>query len=161
MTVVEEILDASNQEEVSIMLVNQNLDRSMKVYAYDRVAQIIFKPILDTKPGKIKRPTICNNLGSASTGVHFIRRKDIPTLKAKNDIGSKLIYKLGEQLTSDQTQRIHKLMRSYEMILATSYEDIKGSKIQHKHDIDVGDSKPIKQAPYKISLNARNGSKPK
>ena len=61
------------------------------------------------------------------------------TLKDSNKI-----YKLGANLTASQQNQIHQLMEEFRHVMASSFKDIKGSKLKYQHDVDTGDHKPIK-----------------
>jgi hypothetical protein len=60
----------------------------------------------------------------------------------------KYAYHLGSQLTPHQQEQIHALMRRYAVVLATSFEELKGADLKYQHQIDTGDHKPIKKSPY-------------
>ena len=54
------------------------------------------------------------------------------------------------KVTPEQKGRIDHIFKSYKSILATSFEDIKGSRLEHKHHIDTGNAKLIRRAPYHL-----------
>ena len=148
------VVDSGYRGEVKVILVNRNLDKALHIYAYDRIAQILFKPVLTNdliEVDQISKETPRGEKGFGSTGVHFVKRHDMETLDRKKDVGTKMLFKLGSQLTSDQAQSVNKLMRKYESVLAVSYSDIQGSTVQYNHDIDIGNHPPIRKAPYRLS----------
>ena len=68
---------------------------------------------------------------------------------------SKFAYHLGMKLTKPQQDEIHQVMKEFETILATSFEHIKGSNLQHEHAIETGDHKPIKISPYPMTAHKK------
>ena len=97
--------------------------------------------------------------GFGSTGVYAIKptKKKITEFEDGKGPEDKFAYKIGSHLTPRETSRINTLMHQYEDILAVSYEDIQGqgSISQHQHDIDIGDSKPIKQRLYPLPFHMK------
>ena len=155
LSVVGGLIDQKYQGEIRVILANLNHERTMQLTAYDRVAQIVFLPVLSGQLTEINSPTHKTSRGSkgfGSTGVNAIQKNKKVITEFQDGKGpeSKWAYKTGKQLTPDQENRIHSLMRKYSNVLATSFEEIKGSNIRHKHDIDTGDAEPIRQAPYPL-----------
>ena len=155
LSIIGGLIDQEYQGEIKVILVNLNQGRTMQLTAYDRIAQIIFIPVLNG-PLKVEEPptvkTPRGTQGFGSTGIHAIQKnkKIITEFQDGRGIESKWAYKTGEHLTPDQEKAIHRLMNKYSTTLATSFEEIKGSNILHKHDIDTGDAEPIRQAPYPL-----------
>ena len=56
---------------------------------------------------------------------------------------------------ASQQNQIHQLMEEFKHIMASSFEDIKGSKLKYQHDVDMGDHKPIKSWPYWAPVHYR------
>ena len=54
------------------------------------------------------------------------------TLKDSNET-----YKLGVNLTVSQQNQIHQLMEEFKHIMASSFEDIKGSTLKYQHVVDT------------------------
>src|SRR5690349_4952694 len=155
LSVIGGLIDQEYQGEIRVILVNLNQERTMQLTAYDRIAQIIFIPVLSgplrvEDPPTIKTPR--GTQGFGSTGIHAVQKnkKIITEFQDGKGVESKWAYKTGKHLTSDQEKTIHQLMNEYSNTLATSFEEIKGSNILHKHDIDTGDAEPIRQAPYPL-----------
>jgi dUTPase len=157
------VIDSGYEDEIKIILVNLNRDKPIRIHAYDRIAQIIIKPIWMGKmieatspiPGTSSR----GKGGFGSTGVYAIKptKKKITEFEDGKGPEDKFAYKIGSHLSQQETSKIHVLMHQYKDILAISYEDIQGqgSISQHQHDIDIGDSKPIKQRPYPLPFHMK------
>src|SRR4051812_47362630 len=64
-------------------------------------------------------------------------------------------YKIGANLTKEQKQIIKKIMQEYEDRLVTNFDAIISLTPTCIHDVDIGDAKPIKKAPYRIPYQYR------
>jgi hypothetical protein len=62
---------------------------------------------------------------------------------------------MGPQLTKKEEEQIQEIMTEYEDIMALKHTDIRKEAI-YLHDIDTGDHRPIKEAPYPLSPNYRS-----
>jgi len=69
------------------------------------------------------------NQGFRSTGINAVHPKKITEFDDRKGVESKFSYKLGERLTNNQKLRVYQLLEEFEPILATSFEDIKGSNL--------------------------------
>ena len=58
-------------------------------------------------------------------------------------------YKVNPELLPEQDRKVKALMKEYEDIIAISYADLPHETV-YEHDIDTGDSKPLRAVPYKI-----------
>ena len=65
----------------------------------------------------------------------------------------KFTYKLGAQLTRNQEDQIHSLMKGYKEVLAVEFSEIKDSKIKFTHVIDTQGNPPKKSVPYKTLIH--------
>jgi len=138
-------------------LVNRNLDRPITIQAYDRIIQLIPIAIhtnlsINGKSSHSTRRT----QGFGSTGINAVHPKRITEYQDGKGIESKFAYNLGKRLTSQQKSLIHQLMKEFKPILATSFEDIKGSNLHHEHAIDTGSQRPIKINPYPMTAHKKD-----
>ena len=143
------VIDSGYEGEIIAILTNRNPDRPVIIQAYDRIVQLIPIAIL-TGPMEGKKPQRSTK-GFGSTGINAVHPKKITEFFDGKGVESKFAYNLGERLNHQQREEIHKLMRKFEPILATSFEDIKGSNLRHQHAIDTGDHRPIKINPYPMT----------
>jgi hypothetical protein len=77
-------------------------------------------------------------------------KKEITEVKHEQQKTDKQGYTIGVQLTEQQTNQLKMLLKQYEDIMATTFEDIRVSPPKYYHDIDTGDAKPIKSRPYQV-----------
>src|SRR5215212_1783096 len=105
--------------------------------------QIIIIPILNTPWKEVSKleSSSRQDRGFGSTGVN------------KAETKNKHTYQVGEECTKNQEKQIRKLLREYEDTIATSFEDIKGAKVKYQHEIDTGNNRPVKKAPYRVPPN--------
>ena len=145
------VIDSGFEGEVKVIIINHNKDRDFRITAFDWVAQIVFKQVWKGKLIETQDPGSSSTRGKGgfgSTGINAIKK--ITKLDDGKNEESKFTYKIRDNLKPDEVRQIHKLFRKFKDILATSFEDIRGSKLKHEHDIDIGDAKPIKRPPYPI-----------
>ena len=149
-------IDPNFKGEVIIVLVNCNRDRWLHISQYDEVAQIVFhraynQPLVEVSQ-PIKESTTRGTKGFGSSGgVHAVQKKIITEFNEGTDPKEKFAYNIGKDIGPEREEQIHILMEKYQHILAVSFEDIEGSTLHHKHDIDTGDAKPTRRSPYPLS----------
>src|SRR3954470_20373978 len=150
------VIDSGYEGEIITILVNRNLDRSIIIQAYDRIAQLIPIAILTEPSSKDKtRKSPRKNQGFGSTSINAVHPKKITEYQDGKSVESKFTYVLGAKLTNQQCTKINRTMKKYESILATSFEDIKGSNLRHKHSINTGNQNPIKINPYPMTAHKK------
>ena len=139
------VVDGSYHGEILIILYNNSKTQQKRIEIGDRVAQILILPVLNLPWVEVSKlsPTTRQAKGFGSTGVNNVQQ-------SKEE---KHAYKLGKQLTKEQEKQIRDLLEEFEDVIATSFEDIKGSKVKYQHEIDTGDHKPFRRAPYRIPPN--------
>src|SRR4051794_16441172 len=139
------VVDGSYRGEILVILYN-NAKKLQKISAGERIAQILILPVLNTSWKEVSdlEETSRQEKGFGSTGVNSVDQK--------ND---RHTYKIGEQNTPRQEKQIRHLLEEFKDTIATTFEDIKGAKVQYQHEIDTGDAHPVKRAPYHIPPNHR------
>ena len=147
------VIDTDYTGEVMVILINRNKSLPITIEEGDRYAQILFIPIWT---GELKQVTELPKTdrgaqGFRSTGVNAtILKKEITETTHSQEKLDKHDYKIGEQLTTNQKKIIKKLMRKYEDVLVTDFEEIRGAHPHFYHDIVLEKgTKPIKLRAYK------------
>ena len=124
------IIDTDYTGEVMVILINRNKMMEITIEKGDCYAQILFIPIWT---GDLKEVTDLPKTnrgfgGFGSTGVNTaILKKKITETTYKQGKLDKHSYKIGEQLDEMQKKMIKDLMKKYEDVLATNFEEIKGA----------------------------------
>ena len=131
-------VDSEYHDEVRIPIGNQNRKQEIKIFEGDKIAQVIFK-------------------SNAKERVHAIlpTSKVITDHRRKDNSGTKHVYRLGKNLTPEQEKEVRDLLDGFEDVMAVDFEEIGAKDVQHKHDIDTGDTTPIKQRPYRTPQKYR------
>jgi len=148
------VIDQSFEGETKIILLNTSKIQKHQILSGERAAQILFIPVLQGILQEVKEHHGISTRGTqgfGSTGVNAISHKKITNLEDGRGQETKTAYKIGENLDEKQQDHIHRLCKKFENIMATSFEEIKGTT-PFFHDVDTGDSKPIKQRPYVVPV---------
>jgi len=132
-----------------VILINRNKTMEITIEKGDRYAQILFIPIWT---GDLKEVTELPKTnrgfgGFGSTGVNAaILKKEITETMHKQGKLDKHSYEIGERLNEAQKKTIKDIMKKYEDVLATDFEEIKGAHPHFYHDIVLEKgTKPIKR----------------
>src|SRR5437588_3963855 len=147
------VIDSGYIGDVKLLLGNRNPTEIIKLYQGDYVAQLIIHKIYE---GDLKEVTELpdtqrGNKGFRSTGINaVILKKEITEVKHEQQKTDKTGYKIGTQLTPEQTDQLRELLKQFGDIMATTFEDIRVNTPKYYHDIDTGDAKPIKSRPYQV-----------
>src|SRR6184192_3590550 len=152
------VIDSGYDGEIIVIIVNRNLDRPFIVQAYDRIAQMVPIAILTSPLVQVKehnRHSTRKAQGFGSTGVNAVHPKKITEYNDGKGQESKFAYNFGPKLVQQQRDEINRIMHKYQSILATSFEDIKGSDLHHQHTINTGNHRPIKRNPYPMSSHKK------
>jgi deoxyuridine 5'-triphosphate nucleotidohydrolase len=149
------VIDAGYKSEVKVLLRNCSKIRNVTIQKGQRCAQIVFHKIFQGPLEQIYYTPESHrgNQGFGSTGLFVVTpaTKKITSTDHKEDANTnKHVYKLGEELTEHQKDQLRQLCQFNEDIFANNFQDIKGTKSKHFHDIDTGSAKPIKKRPYRI-----------
>ena len=146
------VIDADYRGEVKLIVTNRNKLITFVAYQGDRIAQmlVIQNPRVKIQEVDELDQTNRDKGGFGSTGVNSVIAKKITELdsapKSKNDRHG---YTLGIKLKEWQKQDIRRLLKKYEDVLATDFDQIRMPKLRFRHDVDTGDADPIKQRPYR------------
>ena len=147
------VIDASYRGEVQLMLSNRDPKRAIHIYAGDYIAQIVIIKIYEQELEEVQEldETERGQGGFGSTGINAaVLKKEVTEIEHKQQKTDKHGYKISECTTNEQKEQIKKLMHEFEDILATSFEEIQVREPKYLHDIDTGDHRPIKKAPYRV-----------
>jgi deoxyuridine 5'-triphosphate nucleotidohydrolase len=153
--VVGGIIDPDYTGEIKVILKNLSEFQTANIKREDRIAQII---LYKACTGRIKevqelQQTHRGNRGFGSTRVNAVKKE--MDLSRKEDQSSKSDYTFGKQLTQAQKRELQNLIDQNQDLFAVSFEDIKSAKVKTRHEINTGDSPPIKKAPYKLPPHHR------
>src|SRR4051812_7790747 len=149
------VIDPGFKSEVKVLLRNCSKIRPITIQKGQRCAQIVFKKIYQGELEQIYfvPESLRGNQGFGSTGLFAVTpaTKKITSTDHKEDLNTnKHVYKIGEKLTQEQKDQIRQLCMQNEDVFANNFQDIKGTRSKHYHDIDTGDAKPVKKRPYRI-----------
>ena len=146
------VIDPSYRGQVRIIFMNTNRLKKIKLYQYDRVAQMVFHKIWNNELEEVDDldETWRGSQGFGSTGVNAVlpTAKTITNFKREDPKADRDNYKLGEELSEDERNQIGTLLAKYKDNFARDFEDIRSRNNKYFHFIDTGDSKPIKSKPY-------------
>ena len=147
------VIDEGYRGEIKIILVNRSKVNTTKIFAGDRVAQLVIIPIWQGKVQEASRldTTERGTNGFGSTGVNAVIAKKIinETTHQKEEPGDKQAFKIGENTNGQQKEIIRALATEFQDVFATSFADIKLKTPKYFHDIDTGDHPPIRRTAYR------------
>ena len=116
------------------IITNRSNITSLTLRMGEHFAQLL--PNLDQKTNQINAVVI---------------HKEITTMEHTHEKQDKHAYKLRKKLSITEKAEIKRLMTQYEDILAVDFSELKLKPPKYFHDIDTGDTRLIKQAPYRMT----------
>ena len=118
------VIDADYRGEIKAIMANRSKIHEVKLYAKDRIAQLIIIPYLRGKIMEVEDLEITNRgiKGFGSTG-QFLA-KNISYERKEDQNQSKHTYQLSKKLNEKQRDIIRRLMWKFEDILVTKFEEI-------------------------------------
>ena len=152
LTTIGGVIDSGYNREVFILVVNQGL-MTIMVDKGDHYVQILFIPIWTGELKEVTElpETAHGQKGFGSTGVNAAsstQEEDHGNYLSRKT--QQIDYKIRELLTREQKSIIKNLMRRYEDVLATDFEEIKGAHLHFYYDIILkSGARPIKKRAYR------------
>ena len=163
LTVDAGVIDSGYRDECKVVLYNKNKIIPVSIYQGDKIAQILFQPVLTAPLQEVKELTKSERgqKGFGSSGANFVtkiprrvfpavNKREITELTHPAEKRDKHSYKIGVQLSGTQADTIKRLLKRFEHILAVEFDDLKTFLPKFQHDIDTGDARPIQQNPYRV-----------
>ena len=136
------IVNAGHNGIIQLILFNRDPRKTIHLYKENHIAELVIQPLPQEEVPR-------------SMSINAVITKKITEIKHDQLKIEKTSYKIGPQLTGEQAERIHKLLKDNSDILATSFEEIRVHEPIYKHHIDTRDHKPIKQRPRQVPLQHR------
>ena len=148
------VIDPGYTGEVQVILKNISKFQSAIIKKNDRIAQMVFIKAFSGAIVEVDnlQQTQRGNKGFGSTGVNAVKQAMDLNFN-KTDEQNKHTYKLGEKLNPRQQQILKTLLKENEDLFALTFHDIQVAKVKTRHEIDTGDHRPFKMAPYRLPPN--------
>src|SRR4051812_4215322 len=153
------VIDHGYHGEIKIIFSNNSRTFTKTMLKNEYVAQMIVVPVLTYPIREVEQleDTPRGNRGFGSTNAFrtVIKKEVEVNRRDEAQKEDKHTYKIGANLTNEQRRVIRKIMQEYEDRLVTNFDAIISQTPTCVHDVDTGDAKPIKKAPYRIPYQYR------
>ena len=148
------VIDPGYTGEVQVILKNISKFQNAIIKKGDRIAQIVFIKAFSGAIVEVDelQQTQRGHKGFGSTGVNAVKR-EMDLNFNKTDEQDRHSYKLGERLNRQQQEILRTLLKDNEDLFALTFHDIQVADVKTRHEIDTGDHRPIKMAPYRLPPN--------
>ena len=155
------VIDQDYIGQIKVITVNRNRLIAIRIDKGERFAQLIILPYL---VAKLKeecqlQTTKRGEAGFGSTGNNAAVIKKTVDATIREDEQDKMAFKYGERLQPEQRKQLEELVGEYQDITAINFSQLKDSAKGFVHEVDTGESRPIKQAPYRTNPVYRDWAK--
>jgi dUTP pyrophosphatase len=136
------VIDASFRGEIQFLLSNRDPRTAFNGFKGDYIIQMVIHKIYEGELEEVEKldNTTRGEGGFGSTdALALVSKKQITETQHEQQKKEKHGYQIGERTTEEQKEQIKALMMEFEVILATTFEDIRAvGEPKFKHHIDIG-----------------------